>query len=535
MTTGNDDFDFLDRADRDKAVQKAREAALAPPKRRPRTTKQEKVRAHVLAAIKYECDELSVMAPDSGRNERLNVAAFNLGQLVGARVATRSEVEHALEIAARNCKMHLDKKDGGMQQVRKTIRSGLDSGEKKPRDMSDVGIVIEGEAAIPAKGKDGRPNAEVSPAAKAAPANSNGKASHVSRNGKAPEPEPDDELVIKMVPGSAIKTRVPSWVWEYDGKGRIQLGTLTMFAGKPAAGKSTAVRWFIAQITNGTLPGCWEGHPMKVAVVSAEEQLDAVVVPGLAAAGADLRNCIFPDFGDRQFVSTTFEKVLTEQLVDNEVRALFVDPIMATMGGKTDVYRNNEVREYLAPYVRIAEALNGIVIGVTHLKKGEVRDTLSGINGSGAFGEVPRAVFGFAPMEEGAHVVEQVKNSAGAVGLRLEYRLPIQYLTADDGQLIELPAFQIIGPTDISIADINPNSNETTDIAVAKQWLLEYLLTEQPARSSEIKRVAKTDGDIEPWTLKRAMKELKVRVSTRSMPGKPRITVWTLPDYAGPL
>jgi hypothetical protein len=307
-----------------------------------------------------------------------------------------------------------------------------------------------------------------------------------------------------------------------------------MFAGKPAAGKSTAVRWFAARLSQGDLPGVWFGHPMKVALIMSEEQTDAVVVPGLQAAGADMYNICIPQIkiGDIEFgVTTADEAALTEELLQNEVAALFIDPIMSTFSGKADIYRSNEVRAALAPWSRMAEAINGIVIGVTHLKKGEIRDVLGGINGSSAFGEVPRAVFGFAPTDGGDHVLEQVKNSAGPMGLKLCYHLPVQHLLADDGQPMDLPRFDIVGETEISISDINPNDDETTDVSVAAQWLRDYLQQEQPAPSAQIKRDAKQHGDIKEHTLKRAMKRLGVKVYSRSEPGKPHTTVWCLPGY----
>ena len=47
---------------------------------------------------------------------------------------------------------------------------------------------------------------------------------------------------------------VPVWAWEYADKGRIQLGTLDLFAGRPGAGKSTAARWFAAGFSGRPAP-----------------------------------------------------------------------------------------------------------------------------------------------------------------------------------------------------------------------------------------------------------------------------------------
>jgi hypothetical protein len=351
------------------------------------------------------------------------------------------------------------------------------------------------------------------------------------RNGN---PVPNESgRTIDMVSLDTIKSVAPKWVWEYGGKGRIQLGALTMFAGKPAAGKSTAARWFASRISRGELEGCWYGHPMKVAVMMLEEQDETVVVPGLEIAGADTSMIIKPKVTiqgvETALMSQRDEHGLTEMLVDNEIRALFIDPVMSTFSSDVDVYRNNSVRENLAPFTRIAEAINGVVIGIGHLKKGEVNDVLGSINGSSAFGEVPRCVFGFSPTGDGgAHILEQVKNSAGLSGLKLAYTLPVETRTTSDGQPIEMVRFNITGKSELSITDVS--GDEITGIAVACEWLEKYLSTKGPTPSRTVKNDARDQGDINDRTLTRAVKRLGVVVKVQPMPKKPYTTVWCLPD-----
>ena len=89
------------------------------------------VAAYVAAAVEAECNALRGMGPDSGRNDRLNEAAFALGTLVGAGVLDRSDAEAALYSAAMECGL-------GEGETLKTMASGLDAGEAQPRDMSEV-------------------------------------------------------------------------------------------------------------------------------------------------------------------------------------------------------------------------------------------------------------------------------------------------------------------------------------------------------------------------------------------------------------
>ena len=78
------------------------------------------------------------------------------------------------------------------------------------------------------------------------------------------------------------------------------------------------------------------------------------------------------------------------------------------------------------PWARMAEAIGGVVYGVVHLTKAATGDVVAGVNGSSAFGEVARAVFGFAKdpdSDEGHRIMSQAKNSTGDENLALEYTI----------------------------------------------------------------------------------------------------------------
>jgi hypothetical protein len=85
-------------------------------------------------ARKALADELARLeaAAEGDRNNQLNTSAFNLGQFVGAKALDRSEVAAALAGTARGLGL-------GEREIAATIRSGLDAGCAKPRDLSGVG------------------------------------------------------------------------------------------------------------------------------------------------------------------------------------------------------------------------------------------------------------------------------------------------------------------------------------------------------------------------------------------------------------
>ena len=340
----------------------------SPPDRR-----QQKYLDTVLAA---EVQKVS-QAQEGERNHTLNVAALKCGHYVAGAGMDQDKVIEALELAATECGLA---DDDGIGSVHATIRSGLRAGMKTPRAVQD------------------KPD----------------RKSHMG------------ERTIRLTPMSSVVDDVPEWALCYDGEGRIQRGTLTLFAGRPGAGKSTALRWAAAGFSLGKFEGCWHQTPQNIAyIAAAEESLRYAVKPGLRAAGADIDRISYP----KVEVETTDEGVkvarlsaladelaLTKALQENNITVVLVDPIMSTIAGDTDIYRNNETREHLEPWARIADTIGGLTIGVVHLNKGRDRDVVGAINGSSAFGEVARGIFGFAkdPKSELDHrIMSQHKNSAG--------------------------------------------------------------------------------------------------------------------------
>jgi hypothetical protein len=96
----------------------------------------ERVRAYVDSALQLELEAVR-SAPVGHRNEQLNRSAFSLGQLVGAGWIASGTVAAMLENAAADLV-----RDDGPIAVRKTIRSGLTSGAKQPRQMPESSYAV---------------------------------------------------------------------------------------------------------------------------------------------------------------------------------------------------------------------------------------------------------------------------------------------------------------------------------------------------------------------------------------------------------
>ena len=80
---------------------------------------------YAVTALQQECSAV-VHSTDGNRNNRLNVAAYSLGQLVGDNLIPRWQVEDDLIAAAAAC---------GLPEAEslRTIKSGIEAGMKNPR------------------------------------------------------------------------------------------------------------------------------------------------------------------------------------------------------------------------------------------------------------------------------------------------------------------------------------------------------------------------------------------------------------------
>jgi hypothetical protein len=343
---------------------------------------------------------------------------------------------------------------------------------------------------------------------------------------------------VSLIPASAISSAAPTWAWDYAGAGRIQLGTMVLFGGRPGAGKSTAARWFAAGYSTGRIPGCLFGKPVNVAYIATEESHRYVIKPSFDAVGADCDRIMLPNVFDDQdnptrLISTRYEIDLAKEFREKSVRVVIVDPIMSTISQTADINRNNETRSYLEPWARIAEAIDGIVIGVVHLNKSGNTDLVAAINGSSAFGEIARAVFGFVKDKQGVRIMSQVKNSTGREDLSVTYEINEATVPTDSGEEATVAAFNITGLSDLTAADAML-ADQDSDITMggkqdaAAQWLEDYLAMNGPwVRVTDAVKDAKTDADISRRTLYRAAKKLKIIQELREYPAK---AFWKLPD-----
>lgn len=98
------------------------------------------------------------------------------------------------------------------------------------------------------------------------------------------------------------------------------------------------------------------------------------------------------------------------------VRVGFISPVGTFIGGKTDAYRDNEVRDVLEPLVGLAERRGVTVVLVMHPNKSELEHLLHKLSGSVAFTGISRSVIVLGREREGTrHGLVHEKSNQAAI------------------------------------------------------------------------------------------------------------------------
>ncbi|OBI72713.1 AAA family ATPase [Mycobacterium asiaticum] len=281
-----------------------------------------------------------------------------------------------------------------------------------------------------------------------------------------------------------------SWESCWSGSfpsGRIAAGTIAIGAGTEGLGKSSFAVYLSAQVSTGKLPGAWVGVPRRVLYVAVEDSWKHTVVPRLIAAGADLtrigRFDVITETDETMHLLLPFDNTLLEQtIVEHNVALVVLDPLMSLISDRIDTHRERDVRQALDPLVAIADRTGAVLYGVAHFNKGDGTDVSARITGSGAFKNVPRAVFGFArDPETGDCVITQSKNSLGRADLpSLRYRMESAEVDTPTGTAVT-GRFVPLGLSDRSVADILAASGRGGDdrgedgLNPAQRFIIGYL------------------------------------------------------------
>ena len=182
---------------------------------------------------------------------------------------------------------------------------------------------------------------------------------------------------------SSVPAVDTQWLW-YP---YIPFGALTLLAGDPGMGKSFITCDIAAKVSAGLpLPGqdpLIKRSPQKVLMISAEDDIAATLRPRLESLGANLNNVFALE--EAFLLGPTAEKDLLEICREMAITVVFLDPLVSYLGGKTDMFRSNEVREKLQHLAVVARKADCAVLVVHHLRKGTGGPAIHSFSGSGDF------------------------------------------------------------------------------------------------------------------------------------------------------
>ena len=327
-----------------------------------------------------------------------------------------------------------------------------------------------------------------------------------------------------------VKPEPVRWLWP----GRIAIGKLTLLSGDPGLGKSLLTIDVAARASTGApWPDARSERNQDggVVLLNAEDDLADTIRPRLDAAGADVSRVValMAVCGDDQ--DSTYKRPIdlsrdldaVERAIEEvaDCRLVVVDPISAYLG-KTNSYKDAEVRGLLAPLAELAARRGVAVLAVNHLRKSGGPAVYRSM-GSLAFAAAARAVWAVAKdkQDPSRRLLLPVKNNLGADTLGLAFAVVSE---PEDGPPVI--AWEP-DPVNISADDAlaEERAEEGSALGEAVDWLRDTL-GDGPMEGKNVKGRARTDG-IAQRTLDRAKAKLGVIAGPDGFGGP---WVWRLPD-----
>lgn len=233
-------------------------------------------------------------------------------------------------------------------------------------------------------------------------------------------PSPNKPHAFELIHADEVKPQEVRFLW-YP---YIPAGRVTSIEGDPGVGKSWLACAIAAAVSTGSpLPG---QKPEKraeanVLMFSGEDGLADTIVPRLISMNANLRNIAFPKA--RVTLDANGLANLEETMRAFAATIVFIDPVQLYIGGKVDMNKANEVREFMDGLYVAAEHTDSAVVIVRHLRKQTGGNNLYRGLGSIDFAAAVRSVLQVAIDEAGIRHVRHVKANNEAEGMDLSYTI----------------------------------------------------------------------------------------------------------------
>jgi hypothetical protein len=350
---------------------------------------------------------------------------------------------------------------------------------------------------------------------------------------------------IADVLASGITMKLTRWLW----KDHVPLHHVTVFAGMPQKGKSTAACDLIARLTTGAnFPLARNTlEPCEVAILATEDDKDETIVPRLVAAGANLDRVRFP-FPVQQEATSEWEIALDRDLpllktylqARPAVRLLVIDPVTSYIG-EVDPNKPKEVRPFLNKLKTFAKEMDITVMLIMHLSKNPDVSALHRVGGAATWIEVPRAVWFFdlkPDQEDGVRplIYVMVNGKLNLVADDQKKSLEYQFTSVDvpiEDEVASIGRIQWGSASDLELdglykKDRQKPGPEPKKTEAAKAWLQTFLADGEKLAADVF--VAGAAAGHRPDTLRDAQKLLGI-APHREFANKGR-WLWQLPGVA---
>jgi RecA-family ATPase len=187
------------------------------------------------------------------------------------------------------------------------------------------------------------------------------------------------------------------WVWP----GRIPCGKLTLLVGDPGLGKSFVTLDGGSRISRGRLWPDGEQAPLgAVIVLSAEDGRADTIRPRVDVLGGDpakiaVLAAIKQGDAERPFSLAADLPVLEATITAVQAVLVVIDPLSAYLG-KTDSFKDAEVRGLLTPLAALAEKTGVAILAIMHLTKNPAQRAIYRAPGTIGFAAAARVMLAVA-------------------------------------------------------------------------------------------------------------------------------------------
>ena len=337
-----------------------------------------------------------------------------------------------------------------------------------------------------------------------------------SKQGQAGKKAKAKRVEGRLTAASDIEIKPTYWLWGSKADGSdfdttpamVPAAELTFITGREGTGKSQAAIWIASQVTNGTLPGCYEGKPRNIIYVATEDNWAKTLAPRFMAAGANMARvfkfniCIDGNETPLCLASADQTRELVETAKANNVALICFDPLLSAVGGmRIDTHKESEVRSVLEPLISALQAGDLTALAISHQNKSGTPDLASGLVGSGAFKNLARQIIGFVVKdpdneeEPKIRLASVVKSNLGKIPEGgLTYEIREKQLINKSGQVINTSFLEWTGRSPLTVSELMERERDT-EIPDAEGWTVAYLESAGgEALFADLKKAGRANG-----------------------------------------